>query len=95
MRHNEQSLADTLQVYLKENNLKNKTDEFKLLSKWDTIVGGFIASHTERVFRQGRKLFVQVDSSAVKHELMMCREKVLELVNDEMGKGFVDELVLI
>jgi len=95
MRHNEQTLANTLQQYLKENNLKSKTDEYKLLSKWDTIVGGFIASHTERVFKSGRKLYVQVGSSAVKHELMMCREKVMELVNDEMGKGFVEDLVLI
>lgn len=95
MRHNEQTLAHTLQQYLKENHLKTKTDEYKLLSKWDKIVGGFIASHTERVFKQGNKLYVHVGSSAVKHELRMCREKVIELVNDEMGKGFIDDLILI
>jgi predicted nucleic acid-binding Zn ribbon protein len=94
-RHNEQSLGESLKQYLIENRLKGKTDEYKLLSKWDSIVGGFIAKHTDKVFTQGKKLFVQVSSSAVKHELMMSREKVIELVNAEMGDNFVNDLVLI
>ena len=95
MKSNEQRLGETLQQYLVENRLKSKTDEYKLLSKWDTIVGGFIAKHTDRIYTSGKKLYVQVSSSAVKHELMMSRDKVIELVNVEMGKGFVEELVLI
>ena len=94
-RRNEQSIGDSLNQYLLENRLKGKTDEYKLLAKWDTIVGGFIASHTERIYTSGKKLYVRVGSSAVKHELMMCREKVLELVNAEMGDGFVNDLVLL
>lgn len=94
-RNNEQSLGDSLQQYLHENRLKGKTDEYKLLAKWDTIVGGFIASHTEKIYTSGKKLYVRVGSSAVKHELMMCREKVIELVNAEMGNGFVNDLVLL
>jgi predicted nucleic acid-binding Zn ribbon protein len=94
-RHNEQSLGESLKQYLIENRLKGKTDEYKLLAKWDHIVGGFIAKHTDKVFTQGKKLFVQVSSSAVKHELMMSRDKVIELVNAEMGDNFVNALVLI
>ncbi|HZF99692.1 MAG TPA: DUF721 domain-containing protein [Chitinophagales bacterium] len=94
-RRNEQSLGESLQQYLHENRLKGKTDEYKLLAKWDTIVGGFIASHTENLYSSGKKLYVRVGSAAVKHELTMCKEKVLELVNAEMGEGFVNDLVLL
>ena len=94
-RRNEQSIGDSLQNYLQENRLKGKTDEYKLLAKWDVMVGGFIARHTEKLYTSGKKLYVRVGSSAVKHELMMNREKVLELVNAEMGKDFVNDLVLL
>lgn len=95
MRKNEQTLAEAMQDFLKQNRLKGKTDEYKLLAKWDTIVGGFIAKHTDTLYTSGRKLCVRVNSSAVKHELHMSRQKVLELVNREMGSGFVEELVLL
>jgi predicted nucleic acid-binding Zn ribbon protein len=94
-RINEQSLGDSLQQYLHDNRLKGKTDEYKLLSKWDTMVGGFIAKHTDRLYTSGKKLYVRVESSAVRHELMMNREKVIELVNAEMGRDFVNDLVLL
>jgi predicted nucleic acid-binding Zn ribbon protein len=94
-RNNGQSLGDALKNYLVENRLKGKTDEYKLLAKWDHIVGGFIAKHTDNIYTSNKRLCVTVSSSAVKHELMMCREKVIELVNAEMGEDYVRELVLL
>ena len=94
-KSNDQNLKDSLQQYLAHYRLKDKANEFKLVSKWEKIVGTFIGKYTEELKVKDKKLYIRVNSSTVKHQLMISREKIVELINTEMGQGYIKEIVLL
>ena len=94
-RKNNQTIKDSLTDYLTHYRLKDKANEYRLVSRWEHIVGVFIGKYTEQLKVRDKKLYVRVNSSTVKHQLMMSREQIVEMVNREMGEGYVKEIVLL
>jgi predicted nucleic acid-binding Zn ribbon protein len=58
-------------------------------------MGKAIASRTKGIFMKENKLFVTVESSALKQELLMSKERIIHLFREELGKEVVKEIVLL
>lgn len=51
------SLAQALQLYLKESRVGDQLQAFQIQDAWESLVGKTIARYTESVRLQGDKLF--------------------------------------
>jgi predicted nucleic acid-binding Zn ribbon protein len=80
---------------LKAYRLEDKYQEKLLIASWSQLVGQTIAARTESVYIKDKKLFVKVTSGPIKKELQMNRSKVMTLIDEKIGKGVVNELIVV
>jgi len=83
-----------MQDYIKELNLGDKLREVSVIESWESIVGKAISSRTSKVYIKDGVLFVYLNSSIVRNELMMLREALREKLNSQAGAEVIREIVL-
>ena len=67
------SLAQALQLYLKESRVGDQLQALQIQDAWESIVGKTIAKYTDSVRLQGDKLFIHTQ---VAHFVMSCNFSV-------------------
>jgi hypothetical protein len=58
-------------------------------------MGSPIAKRTKRIFVKDRKLFVELTSAPLKHELTLSKGKILDIFDREFGQNLLDDIVFI
>lgn len=92
--HNQANIKEVLNAVMKYYGLTDKFKEHQMPAIWEKVMGNFIASKTSDVKMIKGKLYVKIDSPALRMELQFDREKIKNMVNKEVGEGFVKEVVL-
>jgi predicted nucleic acid-binding Zn ribbon protein len=88
------SLAEAVNDYIKEMNLGGKLSEIAVINSWEEIVGKAISSRTTKIFIRDHILYVHLNSSVVRNELLMLREALREKLNKNAGSEVIKEIVL-
>lgn len=88
------SIAEAVQDFLKEMNLEGKLQEINLINSWEDTVGKAISSRTTRVYIKDQVLYVHLNSSVVRNELLMLREALKEKLNQRAGKEVIKDIIL-
>ena len=86
-----ESFNDLLEAY----RIQNKFDATRLTSSWERLMGSPIAKRTKRVFVKDRKLFVELSSAPLKHELTLSKRMILDIFDREFGQNLLDDIVFI
>ena len=87
-------LKDTIKEILKSYQLEDKIMAVRIKGCWEKLMGKSIMTHTTEIYIKSRKLHVKFDSAALKEELSYSREKVVKMVNEELGDNIIDEIIL-
>ncbi len=96
MRHtNEQSIKEAIEEMMRTYRIKNKFDETAVIANWETIMGKTVANRTSEIFVKNKKLFIRLTSAALKHEMLIAREQMIDLVNNHFGSQVVNEVVFL
>ena len=88
------SLAEALKDYINEMNLNGKLSEIGVINSWEEIVGKAISSRTSKIYIKDHVLFVHLNSSVVRNELLMLREVLKEKLNEKAGTEVIKDIVL-
>ena len=88
------TLAEAVNDYVKEMNLGEKLSEVTVISSWEEIVGKAISSRTTKIFIKDHILYVHLNSSVVRNELLMLREALKEQLNKKAGSEVIKDIVL-
>lgn len=88
-------LADAFQDLLKAYRLEDTYQEKLLISSWPSLVGKTIADRTSNVYIKEKKLMVKITSGPVKKELQLNKTKVIALIESQIGKGIVDDVIFL
>jgi predicted nucleic acid-binding Zn ribbon protein len=87
------SLAEALDDYIREMNLGGKLSEVSVIGSWEEIVGKAISSRTTKIFIKDHVLYVHLNSSVVRNELLMLREALKEKLNTKAGSEVIKDIV--
>lgn len=90
-----QPLRDSIQDLLKAYRIQGKISQAQVVAGWEKIMGKGIALKTKELYFQERKLFVTLTSAPLKHELVMSKTKVIDLINLELGHDYIKEIVFL
>ena len=93
-KSNTQPLGEVIHDYLKALDIDNKLQEIRLIDSWPNIVGIAVAKKTDRLYLKNRVLFVYLNSSIVRSELLRIREGLIKALNDRAGIKLIDDIVL-
>ena len=88
------SIAEAVNDYIREMNLGEKLSEVGVINSWEETVGKAISSRTTKIYIKDHVLYVHLNSSVVRNELLMLREALREKLNQKAGTEVIKEIVL-
>jgi hypothetical protein len=57
-------------------------------------MGNGVNSYTKNILLKGNTLYVELSSSVLREELSYGKDKIIKLINDELRRDVVKEVVL-
>lgn len=93
-RSNDMSLGEAIREFLSTYRLDDKLLERKVVESWSTVMGKMVSNHTTDIYIRNKKLYVKVDSSAMRSELSYAREKIRDVLNKEAGGNVISEVII-
>lgn len=90
----DEPMRELIDKMLRSYGLGPKLDEVKLVKVWENVVGPMISKHTRNIYFREGNLMVELDSAPLRQELSFAKTKLLEKLNQEMGKNIVQKLVI-
>ncbi len=91
---NESSIADVLKEFIHVNKLEQGMDKIDVEQAWKKLMGNGVNAYTQDVILKGTTLYVKLTSSTLREELSYGKQKIIAMLNEELGKEVVKELVL-
>ncbi|XOV92467.1 MAG: DUF721 domain-containing protein [Bacteroidota bacterium] len=91
-KNNTTSFSNALKQFLKSENLEKTWDEKKLIASWHKIMGKPIASRTSKIRIDQGKMFVYLSSAPLKQELTNNKQRVLDMLEEELGYKLVSDI---
>jgi predicted nucleic acid-binding Zn ribbon protein len=87
------SLAEAMKDYIIEMHLGEKLSEVGVINSWEEVVGKAISSKTSKIYIKDHVLYVHLNSSVVRNELLMLRQVLVEKLNENAGSKVVRDIV--
>lgn len=84
-----------MQAALKSYRLDFKYNYARIINSWEELMGKTIACRTTRLFISKRKLYVEVNSAPLKNELILSKHKIIEIIEDNIGKDIIEDVVVM
>ncbi len=93
-KRNTESLGEVLKQYFEENQfIKRKIAESRAVTGWKQVLGQMIASYTTNIYFRNGVLYVSLNSSVLRSELLMAKERLIDKLNEYAGMPIVNDIV--
>ena len=86
-----EGIGKLLNVY----KLKSRFDETSVIAYWPELMGKAVANRTTQIYIAQKKLFVRIESSVVKNELLMVRTGIIQRINERAGTEVITDIVFL
>ena len=90
----EHSMQDILKEFIHVNKLDSGMDKVDVEQAWKNLMGNGVNNYTEEVLLKNTTLYVKLSSAVLRNELSYGKDKIIRMINEEMGKEVVKSLVL-
>ena len=91
---NQSIVGDIVNQIIKNNKLEPGLNQVSVVEAWATLMGTGVNSYTKNVALRNNILYVELTSAVLREELSYGKNKILQMINDELGKDVVREVVL-
>ena len=88
------SIGNVLKDFIKDNKLETGLDKVGVKEAWHSVMGKAISKYTTNVMLERDTLYIQLSSSVLREELSYGKEKIIKLLNEELGKDLISKLIL-
>ncbi|MFI2742364.1 DUF721 domain-containing protein [Zhouia sp. PK063] len=88
------SLSDALKEFIHENRLEKGFDKLNVREAWINLMGNGVNSYTSNIQLKNDTLYVDLTSAVLREELSYGKEKIITMINEEIGKPLVKKLIL-
>lgn len=92
---NDKSLKEAIEQMMQVYKIKRKFDETGIIAHWPELVGKPVANRTKELFIHDKKLFLRLESSVVKNELMNMRSQIIQKINEEANSILIEEIIFL
>jgi len=94
-RQNEfHSIQDLMKDVIKENKLTKGIHQISVKDAWAKLMGKGVVSYTDKVELNGKTLIVNLKSSVLREELSYGKEKIIKMMNEELGESLISRIIL-
>ncbi|SHM18636.1 DUF721 domain-containing protein [Flavobacterium saccharophilum] len=94
-RLNSQStIGDVLNQIIQVNKLQPGMDQIDVKEAWRQLMGNGVNTYTKNVVLKGSTLYVELGSAVLREELSHGKSKIVKMINEELKREVVKEVVL-
>lgn len=94
-RFNEESpIGDVLKQFITQNKLEAGMDVVNVRDAWKNLMGNGVNNYTTEIQLNGSTLYVALSSAVLREELSYGKDKIIKMINEELRKDLVTNLVL-
>lgn len=88
------SIGDVMKEFMKKSTkLEAGLDVINVKETWFKMMGPAFKNYTTQIELRRQTLYIQLNSSVVKQELEYGKSKIIKMLNEELGKELVKEIV--
>ena len=88
------NLGEALQQFIVENRLEKGIDRVNARDAWKNLMGNGVNNYTTSIELRNTTLFVSLSSSVLREELSHGTTKIINMLNEELGKELITKIVL-
>lgn len=91
---NQKSLSQALDEFIQTNRLRHGMDKIDARAAWKEVMGPGVHTYTTHVELRHDTLLVSLSSSVLREELSMGKSKIVDMLNEALGKELIKKVVL-
>ena len=91
---NEGTIRDVLKQFIEKNKLQPGMDKIDVQEAWKSLMGNGVNTYTKEVVLKGSTLYVSLTSAVLRQELSYGKEKIIKMINEEIGKEVITDVIL-
>ena len=92
--NSENSVGDVLKEIIQANKLQPGIDEVAVKEAWKNLMGNGVNTYTKNVALKGKTLYVELSSAVLRQELSYGKEKIIAMINEELRREVISEIIL-
>ncbi len=91
---NESPIGDVLKQIIEQNKLQPGMDQVSVKDAWKSLMGNGVNTYTRNIVLKGSTLYVELTSAVLREELSYGKDKIVKMINEELRREIVKEVVL-
>jgi hypothetical protein len=91
---NQSTVGDVLKQIIQVNKLQPGMDQIDVKEAWQNLMGNGVNSYTKNIALRGNTLYVELSSSVLREELSHGKSKIIAMINEELQREVIKEVVL-
>ncbi|WP_310558402.1 DUF721 domain-containing protein [Flavobacterium sp.] len=92
--NNQSTVGDVLKHIIQVNKLQPGMDQIDVREAWKILMGNGVNHYTKNVVLKGSTLYVELSSAVLREELTHGKSKIVTMINEELKREVVKEVVL-
>ena len=85
----EQPIKEIIAKFLKAHSLDEKMNEMDVVSAWPELMGPAVAHRTKEIYIKNHVLYLSIDSSVMREELLNGKQIIIERINQFAEKEMI------
>lgn len=90
----EHSISYVLKEFMNANKLQPGMDKVDVRDAWANLMGNGVNNYTREIMLKGTTLYVELTSSVLREELSHGKTKIVKMINEELKREVVKDIVL-
>ena len=91
-RDNEQSLKEVLNEVVRHYRKNEKYRQAEVQLAWEEVIGSSLFKKTRAIYLKDKCLVISIDSGTLKEELSFGKDKILKMMNENLGYEAVERV---
>jgi len=91
---NDSPISDILKEIIQTNKLQPGIDQVAVRDAWKSLMGNGVNTYTRNVILKSGFLYVELTSAVLREELSYGRQKIIKMINEELGREVVTDVIL-
>ena len=87
-------IKNIIESFVEQDSISDGIFNIKIQKAWENAVEKKIFDYTKEIYVKGDILYIKVSNPILKQEILYSRQKVINLINEELEKDLIKKIVL-
>lgn len=88
------NMGDAIKQFLRSSRLNGEIQALQIGDVWETIVGKTVARYTDKLRIVNKTLYITTTVAPLKQELLYQKETIKKRVNETLGAGTIQDIII-